>query len=356
MENFFKDKKILITGHTGFKGGWLVQILLNFGAKVTGVALKPHTEPSLFEVLKLKDKINNYFLDIRNFEDLKDVFEKEKPEIVIHLAAQAILRRSYDEPLETVSSNTLGTAHVLECLKESGFVKSAVLITTDKVYENKEFVYPYREIDALGGKDLYSASKSAADIIIRAYTHSFFSPEKYGSTHNTLIGTARAGNVIGGGDWSGYRLIPDFIRAVYEEKKEMEIRSPDAIRPWQHVLDPISGYLLMAKRLYGGQINLSQAFNFGPEEESFITVENLVKRAINILEKGSYQTKKDNTKYESTLLKLDISKAKALLSWRPQLNLNQSLEMTFNWYKSFYGGGKDIEYFTNNQIKDFFGK
>lgn len=356
MKDFFKNKKILITGHTGFKGGWLAQILVNFGAKVVGVALRPHTKPSLFEALKLENKINNYFLNMRDIKELKEIFKKEKPEIIIHLAAQAIVRKSYDEPLETVSSNTLGTTHILECIKESSSVKSAVLITTDKVYENKEWIYPYRETDELGGKDLYSASKAAADIIIRAYVSSFFNIEKYRIAHNTLIGTARAGNVIGGGDWSNHRLVPDFIRAVYERGEEMEIRSPDAIRPWQHVLDPIFGYLLMARGLYEGRTDLSQAFNFGPEEESFITVENLVKRAAGILKKGSYLIKRDNTKYESTLLKLDISKAKTFLGWSPKLSLSQSLEMTFNWYRGFYESSEDIENLTNNQINDFFGK
>lgn len=354
MENFYSNKKILITGHTGFKGSWLTQILLNFKANVVGISLSPDTSPSLFEVLKIEDKIKNYFIDVRDFEAIKKVFFDEKPEIVFHLAAQAIVRDSYDDPLKTISTNVSGTANVLQAIKEVGGVKSIVIITTDKVYENKEWLYPYRENDALGGYDPYSASKAAADIIANCYIQSFFNPKDFKIKHNTLVAIVRAGNVIGGGDWAKYRLVPDIIRSVYEKKENVEIRSPEAIRPWEHVLEPLSGYLMLTKGLYEKQVNLSGAWNFGPNDESFMTVKKLVSEAIKILGRGKLVVKPDSSKHEANILKLDISKAKTLLGWQPTLDFQQNLEFTFNWYKNYYEKSGDIIKFTNQQIKTFF--
>lgn len=356
MEEFFKNKKILITGHSGFKGSWLSQILINLGADLVGVSLAPNTKPSLFEILGLEDVVKNYFVDIRSLEKIKNIFQDEKPEIVFHLAAQPIVRDSYDDPMKTHTTNIIGTANVLQAIKEINVVKAAVIITTDKVYENKEWVYPYREVDSLGGHDPYSASKAAADIVSNSYIQSFFNIIDYGEKHHTLVAVARAGNVIGGGDWANHRLVPDIVRSVYKEKKEVIIRSPRAIRPWEHVLEPISGYLKLAQGLYNGNLNFSGAWNFGPNDESFVCVEKLASEALEFLKGGKFKIKKDESKHEANLLKLDISKAKNILNWHPVLNFEESIKFTFEWYKKYYEKPKNIVQFTNNQIKLFFNK
>ena len=220
LQKFYKGKRVLITGHTGFKGSWLAQTLLSWGADVSGLALRPHTEPNLFDVLEIKNRIRNHFVDVRDFKKVRAVFAKEKPEIVFHLAAQPIVRDSYNEPLCTIETNTIGTANILECLRLSSSVKAGVIITTDKVYENKETTRPYKEDDRLGGHDPYSASKGAAELIISSYIRSFFNPDSYGTKHKTLIASARAGNIIGGGDWSKDRIIPDLVRAVFVQNKD----------------------------------------------------------------------------------------------------------------------------------------
>ncbi len=313
LRKFFKDKKILITGHTGFKGSWITQILLNWGANISGISLRPLTAPNLFTLLNIKSKVNNYFVDIRNFKKIKEIFIKEKPEIVFHLAAQALVRESYDAPLYTFETNTIGTANVLEAIKEVISVKAAVMITTDKVYENKKEANPYKEDDKLGGHDPYSASKAAAEIVIDSYIKSFFNLKDYNKKHKTLIASARSGNVIGGGDWSKDRLVPDIIKAIFKENKKLIIRNPDSIRPWQFVLEPLYGYMLLAKKLYEGKKEFSGAWNFGPHKENYSTVRELVEEAIKILGIGSYIVKRDNTKHEAELLKLDITKAKNMI-------------------------------------------
>lgn len=354
MKAFFVGKKILITGHTGFKGAWLSQILLQWGAEVVGVSLSPETKPNLFTVLDLKKSVKNYFVDIRNYAELKEIIEKERPEIVFHLAAQAIVRVSYDDPLMTYSTNVLGTANILQALSDVGCAKSAVIITTDKVYKNVEWIYPYRENDALGGYDPYSASKAAADIIAQSYIQSFFNPKDYGEKHNTLIAITRAGNVIGGGDWAPYRLIPDIVRSVYEKKEKILIRSPKAIRPWEHVLEPLSGYLNLAMKLYAGKAEYSDTWNFGPDDHGFVSVETVVEKAIGILGKGAYEVREDNTKHEANILKLDTTKARSILDWHPQLDFQENMKFTFDWYKNYYQKEEDPTLFTNRQISLFF--
>lgn len=355
MKNFYKDKKVLITGHTGFKGAWLSKILFNWGAQVVGVSLPPHTSPSLFDALNLQDKIyKNYFSDIRDFKKIKEIIETEKPEIIYHLAAQAIVRDSYDDPLGTYYSNTLGTANIMQAVKETDCVKSLIIITTDKVYENKEWLYPYREMDSLGGHDPYSASKAAADIITNSYIKSFFNPNNFGEKHNTLVSIVRAGNVIGGGDWAKDRLIPDMIRGIFEKNETIIIRSPKSIRPWQHVFEPLRGYLMLGKEMYEGNKQLSGPWNFGPTEESFICVEELVKNAIFILNKGDYKIIEDPSKHEAILLKLDINKARNILNWHPKWMLEDSLKATFEWYNKFYEEKSLINNFTDEQIKLYF--
>ena len=355
LKKFFKNKKILITGQTGFKGSWLTQILLNWDARISGIALKPNTSPNLFDALNIKSRTNNYFVDIRNFRKIKEIFAKEKPEIVFHLAAQPLVRDSYDNPLYTFETNIIGTANILQAIKEIGKVRAAVIITTDKVYENKESGRPFKENDKLGGYDPYSASKAAAEIVIDSYVKSFFNPKDYNKKHKTLISSARSGNVIGGGDWSKDRLVPDIIKAIFENKKKIILRNPDSIRPWQHVLEPSFGYILLAKKLYEGKKKFSGAWNFGPRDENYLTVKELTKEAIGKLKKGSYIIKKNNTKHEAKYLRLNSNKARNLLGWRPKLNLAKTLELTFVWYQKFYNR-ENIVKITNEQIKSFFDK
>ncbi|MEK9180191.1 MAG: CDP-glucose 4,6-dehydratase [Patescibacteria group bacterium] len=253
IKDFYKGKKVLVTGHTGFKGAWLAEILLYCGAKVSGVGLKPDTRPNLFGLLRLERKLGNHFADVRNFKNLRTVILKEKPEIVFHLAAQPLVRRSYDDPLYTFETNIMGTANVLQAVKEYGKVRSAVIITTDKVYKHKHPGRAFEEEDELGGRDPYSASKAAAEIVIDSYARSFFSAEDYGAAHKTLVASARAGNVIGGGDWSEDRLLPDIVKNIFTSEGKIIIRNPGHVRAWQHVLDPLCGYLLLARELYEGK-------------------------------------------------------------------------------------------------------
>lgn len=353
LQKFFKNKKVLITGHTGFKGSWLTQILLNWGAKVSGIALKPNTKPSLFQILGLEKKIRNHFCDIRDFKKISEIIKKEKPEIIFHLAAQPLVRDSYDNPLYTFETNIIGTANILQAIKETNTVKAVVIITTDKVYENKESGLPFKENDKLGGYDPYSASKAAAEIVIGSYIRSFFNPVDYNKKHKTLIASARAGNVLGGGDWQKDRLVPDIVRAVFERKEKIIIRNPKAIRPWQYVLEPLFGYLLLSEKLYQGKKELCGAWNFGPKESNYLTVEQLTKTAIKILGQGSYEIKRDYGKHEARLLKLDSNKAKKLLGWQSQLGIETILEFACDWYKAFYGK-KNIIDLTNQQINYFF--
>jgi CDP-glucose 4,6-dehydratase len=344
----------LITGHSGFKGGWLAKTLLNCEAEIIGLSLKPASSPNLFESLGLNDAVKNYFFDIREFEKVKDVVEKEKPEIVFHLAAQPLVRASYDDPLCTFETNIIGTANVLQAVKEVGCVRSVVIITTDKVYEDDPS-REYEEEDKLGGHDPYSSSKAAAEIITSCYIRSFFGREEYLKSHKTLVASARAGNVIGGGDWSKDRIIPDIIRSVFEKKEEIVLRNPGFIRPWQFLLDPLFGYMLLAKKLYEGDEDISGAWNFGPNESSYLTVEELAGKAIKILGRDSYSVQKDDGRREAKTLKLNSRKARELLGWHSVLDIDAVLNFTFEWYKDFYGG-KDMAGITNEQIKYFLEK
>lgn len=353
MQKFYQGKKVLITGHTGFKGAWLTEVLLSWGAEVVGVALAPITEPNLFSLLGQQKKISNYVCDIRDTANLRQIIVNEKPEIVFHLAAQPLVRRSYEEPLLTISTNAAGTASLLEAVRQAQTVKSVVVITTDKVYKDQNWVYPYREIDALGGYDPYSASKAAADIIAQSYIQSFFNPKDYQDKHNTLVTIARAGNVIGGGDWSADRLIPDIIRSVYEKNAPVLLRYPKAVRPWEHVLEPLSGYLALAERLYNGEVNMVGAWNFGPLADSFASVESVTRKILANLGRGSVLIDPEPNRHEMHLLRLDISKATMELGWKPTLSYKETIEQTALWYKEYYEQG-NIEAFTNRQIKSFF--
>lgn len=335
FHNIYKDKKVFVTGHTGFKGSWLCQWLALLGANVTGYALPPETKPSLFQTANIEKKINSIEGDIRDFGKLKKAIEQSSPEIVFHLAAQPIVRRSYSSPRETYEVNVMGTVNLLEALKSSKTVKAVINVTSDKCYENKEWFYGYRENDAMGGYDPYSSSKGCSELVTSAYRSSFFSVEKYGINHTVSLASARAGNVIGGGDWAEDRLIPDCVRSLSAEKTII-IRNPHATRPWQHVLEPLSGYLWLGAEMISQPKIFSQAWNFGPSDEDIWTVENVVKQVISCWGKGNYEIQGDSQLHEAKLLKLDIGKARMSLKWKPVYPAQEAIQQTTQWYYEFY--------------------
>jgi CDP-glucose 4,6-dehydratase len=348
---FFHEKRVLITGHTGFKGSWLSLWLSAMGAKVTGFALDPKHSTDNFYLLNLSEKINDVRGDIRDFEKLNEVFNKEMPEIVFHLAAQPLVLESYQNPRETYETNVMGTVNLFECCRLSKSVKTIINVTSDKCYENKEWIWGYKETDPMGGYDPYSSSKGCSELVTSAYRNSFF-PSNAFNMHGKSIASARAGNVIGGGDWSENRIIPDCIKAIFNSK-EIEIRNPKAIRPWQHVLEPLRGYLLLAKEMYNDPVNFSSSFNFGPDSSSIVPVEKLVNMLIKYLNMGSWKfTGNEAQPHEAKLLALDISKAKYFLNWFPVLNIEQTVKYTANWY-SAYHSGENMYDFGLSQIKLF---
>lgn len=330
----FYKKNILVTGHTGFKGSWLSLWLYLMGANVTGYALSPSSPKDNYVLSGLKNKLIDIRGDIQDIEHVKEIFRIYKPEFVFHLAAQPIVRYSYLEPLETFETNVMGTVNILEAMRESEETKVGVIITSDKCYENKNQIWGYRETDSLGGYDPYSASKGCAEIITNAYIKSFYNPNEY-RNHEKAISSVRAGNVIGGGDWSSDRLIPDCIRAL-EANEPISLRNPSAVRPWQHVLEPLYGYLLLASEMYQKGRNYSGAWNFGPDLEAVVTVKDVVNTLIKLWGSGSY-IDVSNTKelYEAKLLNLDCTKAKLLLGWKPRLSLQDAIEYTISWYKHY---------------------
>ncbi len=348
----YKNKKVLVTGHTGFKGAWLSVWLKELGAKVVGYSLKPPTNPNLFDAINLKDKITHVIGDIRDEKHLTEIFKKHKPEFVFHLAAQSLVRRSYKEARLTYETNVMGTVNVLETVKKTKSVKACLIVTSDKCYENKERVYAYKETDPMGGYDPYSSSKGCAELVTSAYTRSFFNPRDYGKIHNVGLSSIRAGNVIGGGDWGEDRLVPDCIRALSKNKKII-IRNPQAIRPWQYILDPLSGYLSLGALMYKDGAKYSGPWNFGPYDKNIITVEALVKLVIKQWGGGSYTIDNSNHPYEAFLLKLDASKARKKLGWDPIYDVNGSIEKTVKWYKKFYSGlrNDDLYKLTLEEIK-----
>jgi CDP-glucose 4,6-dehydratase len=333
FNDFYKNKKVLITGHTGFKGAWLSIWLNEMGAKVTGIALDPNSEKDLFLLSNLKNKIIDYREDIRNLEKIKKIFLQEKPEIIFHLAAQALVLPSYENPISTFETNTMGTANILEACRNTDSVKQIVIVTTDKVYQNKEQMSGYKESDCLGGHDPYSASKAAAEVITQSYSQSFFQSTSF-SESGKSVATARAGNVIGGGDWSLNRIVPDCIRSI-EENKPIIVRNPYAIRPWQHVLEPLRGYLLIAFRMAEDPQKYSGPWNFGPEEKGIVSVKDLVEAIISYWGKGTWEESGNNKKHhEAGILKLDINKSKKTLGWESIINFDEAIEMTIDWYKN----------------------
>lgn len=346
----YKGRRVLVTGHTGFKGSWLSHWLLQLGAEVAGYSLYVPSEPSNFEVLKLADRLHDYRRDVRNLEDLQATFDEVKPEIVFHLAAQAIVRAAYDEPKLTFDTNLGGTVNVLEVVRRSPSVKAAVFITSDKCYENVEWQYGYREIDRLGGKDPYSASKACAEIAVSAYGRSFF-PAHGGKK----IASTRAGNVIGGGDWARDRIIPDCVRA-WANGKEAVVRSPRATRPWQHVLEPVGGYLWLGSRLLAKQADVvGEAFNFGPRVEVNQPVSRLIEEMMKVWRGVSWKHQNDGSEQrpEAGLLKLCCDKALQRLGWQATLSFEKTVTMTTEWYRAYYAGTQDMREFTNSQIHTY---
>jgi len=352
FNSFFKNKKVLITGHTGFKGAWLALWLHKLGANVSGIALSPDSNPSLFDLLNLEKEINHHICDIRDQLLVQDIFDEIDPDIVFHMAAQPLVLRSYKEPKYTYEVNVMGTLNLLECLRKSLSKKIFINITTDKCYENKEWIYGYREIDQLGGHDPYSSSKACSEILTSSYRNAFFNLNEYSKTHNVSIATVRAGNIIGGGDWSEYRLIPDCIQSL-AKKKAILIRNKNSIRPWQHVFEPLRGYLLLALRMSQEPIQFSGAWNFGPRDDSIINVETLVNKAIKIWGNGEYILDSNHYRHESSLLKLDTSKSKYELGFNPILDIDKSMELTISWYKEFYYNKINIQSFSLKQIDDY---
>lgn len=352
MKNLFgsiyKDKTVLVTGHTGFKGSWLVYWLEQMGANVIGYSLEAPTNPNHIELLDLN--IVSIIGDIRDLKKLNAVFDEYKPDIVFHLAAQSLVRLSYANPVETYETNVMGTIKVFEASRKVN-VKAIVNITSDKAYENREWIWGYRENDPMGGYDPYSSSKGCSELVTSSYRNSYFNINKYGETHNTLLASCRAGNVIGGGDWAEDRLITDIMLSVSQDKKVV-IRNPHATRPWQHVLEPLSGYLNIGQKLLEKKVEFSDGWNFGPSDEGSISVEKVVTHVKKYWDKIDYSLNKEKDSFhEASLLKLDCSKAHIELKWKDVWNSDITFEKTVKWYKSFYEENAKI--LTQKDLEDY---
>ena len=352
FKGIYKNKKVLITGNTGFKGSWLTTWLLKLGAKVYGISKDITTNPSMFEELDLKKEITHHKKDIRDLDSVMQIIKEVKPDFLFHLAAQPLVSVSYSNPIETISTNVLGTTNILEALKIINHNCTSVIITSDKCYDNVEWEWGYKESDTLGGKDIYSGSKGAAELVFKSYYHSFFN--KAGS--NIKAVTARAGNVIGGGDWAKDRIVPDCMRS-WNKNDIVEIRNPNSTRPWQHVLEPLSGYLTLAQKLYKNDYLNGESYNFGPLSKYSHTVEQLLQdlsqcwNSQNISK--AYKIAKDEKFHEAGLLKLNCDKAHFHLKWFPTLNYEKLIEFTGSWYYNFYKKQINMSEFTLNQINEY---
>ena len=344
---FWQNKNVFLTGHTGFKGGWLALWLQSLGANVTGYALKPPTEPNFFTVAQIEQSLTQHIIaNITDAEILKQAMQAAQPDIVLHLAAQPLVRYSYQAPVETYHTNVIGTINLLEAVRATPSVKAIVNITTDKCYENREWLWGYRENEALGGYDPYSSSKACAELVSYAYRQSFLTAQ------NIALASARAGNVIGGGDWASDRLIPDFLRAI-DAKQTLIIRSPNAIRPWQHVLEPLSGYLMLAEKLFTDGANYAEAWNFGSNDDDAKPVQWILEQLQTLFPKLSWQCDtKPQQLHEAHYLKLDSSKAKQRLNWQARWNLKTALEKTVQWHEA-WRKGENMNALSLKQINDY---
>lgn len=344
MKDFYNKKKVFVTGHTGFKGSWLCEILLSYGAEVVGYSLEPNTSPNLYTILNLDSKMKSIIGDIRDLDHLKRTFDEEKPEIVFHLAAQPIVIDSYENPVYTYETNVMGTVNLLECVRNSDCVKSVVNITTDKVYQNKEWEWGYRENDRLCGYDPYSNSKSCSELVTHSYINSFFQKT------DKSISTARAGNVIGGGDFANHRIVPDCARLAHEGKA-IAVRNPNSIRPYQHVLEPLYCYLMIAKEQYNNLSNASN-YNIGPNESDCITTGQLTTMFCESWIGSTWESQSTDGPHEANFLKLDCSKIKSKFNWSPKWDVKTAIEKSVEWYQAYYDG-EDMDKITLNQINEY---
>lgn len=346
--SFWKGRRVLLTGHTGFKGSWLSLWLTSLGAEVTGFALEPPTQPNLFEQGRTGDGLRSVIGDIRDYARVKGILAESKPEVVLHLAAQSVVRRGYEDPIETYSSNVMGTVHVLEALRQSGQKCVVVNVTSDKCYENREWVWGYRENEPMGGHDPYSNSKGCAELVTSAYRDSFF-PVAELAKHGVALASARAGNAIGGGDWTSHQLIPDLMRS-FLAGKSCEIRNPLAQRPWQFVLEPLRGYLMLAERLFQDGARYASGWNFGPVDSDAKPVGWIADELVRLWGQGAaWHRDMSQHPHEAHFLKLDASKAKVEMSWNPCLPLPKALQWIAEWYRAFQAGS-DMREFTLAQI------
>lgn len=345
-KSFWENRKVLITGHTGFKGSWLTLWLKTLGADICGISLDPPTIPSIFKEAKVEELIKHKIADIRDLDSITKIMKEFKPEVIMHLAAQPLVRYSYKDPIETYTTNVIGTVNILEAARNQSSVRSIVVVTTDKCYENREWAWGYREDEPMGGSDPYSSSKGCAELVSQSYRRSFLADAGIG------LATARAGNVIGGGDWAQDRLVPDILKA-FENGNIAQIRNPNAIRPWQHVLEPISGYLTLAELLYNDSLSVAEAWNFGPSDDDARPVSWIASTLCKSWGgKANWVAQTGIHPHEATYLKLDISKVKQRLGWRPKWNLETALDNIVDWHKSFNDGG-DMRGFTVEQIEKY---
>jgi len=346
--DFWRGRTVLVTGHTGFKGGWLSAWLLAMGARVTGLGLAPDTHPSFFELCRLGERMTSLIVDIRDAAAVRAAVDDAHPEIIFHLAAQSLVRRSYAQPLDTFAVNVMGTAHVLEAVRTAPSARAVVIVTSDKCYENREWLWGYREHEAMGGHDPYSASKGCAELVTAAYRNSFFND----SASRVAVATARAGNVIGGGDWSTDRLVPDAIRAL-ENGLVITVRNPHAVRPWQHVMEPLAGYLMLAERLHDQGSRWAGAWNFGPAEEAEVDVSQVTELVIKNWGQGQWRHQQEKSApHEANYLKLDCAKAHTVLGWHPALALDEAIALTVAWYQAASKPGDLLE-FTQAQVSRY---
>jgi CDP-glucose 4,6-dehydratase len=351
MVKTWQGRRVFLTGHTGFKGGWLAVWLKKLGAQVRGYGLDPCTEPNMFSKVRVGDLVEDVRGDIRDYSALEKSLREFAPEVVFHLAAQPIVRCSYADPVSTYATNIMGTVHLLECVRKTAGVRAVVCVTTDKCYENQEWVWPYREHDRLGGHDPYASSKACAEIVISAFRSSFFSSQQ-GAEPRARLATARAGNVIGGGDWSEDRLIPDLVRG-FGSGTPVLIRRPGSIRPWQHVLEPLQGYLLLAEKLLGGEADFASAYNFGPGDEGIWTVERIATKLVDLWGEGASWIRDSAAGvHEAHMLRLDASKARIELGWKPRLSVETALEWSVEWYRAC-ARREQMREFTLTQIAEY---